>query len=114
MEIQGIIVKAGDTRSGMSSRGNWMSQEFIIEHGPDQWKRHMLFEVFGADRLQRFAIKEGQKVNVSFDIDAHEYNGRWFNKVRAFDVRQVVETPTNIINNAPTEENTPFDEIDNI
>ena len=28
-------------------------------------------------------------MNVSFDIDAHEYNGRWFNSIRAFDVRQI-------------------------
>ena len=26
-------------------------------------------------------------VKVSFEIDAHEYNGRWFNEVRAWDVR---------------------------
>ncbi len=49
----------------------------------------MVFSVFGADRLQRFNIQVGQEVNVSFDIDAHEYNGRWFNSIRAFDVRQV-------------------------
>ena len=28
-------------------------------------------------------------MNVSFDIDAHEYQGRWFNSIRAFDVRQI-------------------------
>ena len=49
----------------------------------------MVFSVFGADRLQRFNIQVGQEINVSFDIDAHEYNGRWFNSIRAFDVRQV-------------------------
>jgi len=43
--------------------------------------------VFGADRLERFNLQVGQEVTVSFDIDAHEYNGRWFNNIRAFDVR---------------------------
>ena len=47
----------------------------------------MVFSVFGADRLERFNIQVGQEVTVSFDIDAHEYNGRWFNNIRAFDVR---------------------------
>jgi len=45
--------------------------------------------VFGADRLARFNIQIGQEVMVSFDIDAREYNGRWFNSIRAFDVRMV-------------------------
>ena len=49
----------------------------------------MVFDVFGADRLARFNIQVGQEVMVSFDIDAHEYNGRWFNNIRAFDVRLV-------------------------
>ena len=42
-----------------------------------------------ADRLARFNIQIGQEVMVSFDIDAREYNGRWFNSIRAFDVRMV-------------------------
>jgi len=49
----------------------------------------MVFDVFGAERLQRFNIKSGDEVTVSFDIDAHEYQGRWFNNIRAFDVRQL-------------------------
>ena len=49
----------------------------------------MVFSVWGADRLQRFNIQVGQEVLVSFDIDAREYQGRWFNSIRAFDVRLV-------------------------
>jgi len=49
----------------------------------------MVFSVFGQDRLDRFNIQVGQEVDVFFDIDAHEYNGRWFNSIRAYDVRQV-------------------------
>ena len=26
---------------------------------------------------------------VSFDIDAHEYNGRWFNNIRAWNIQRV-------------------------
>lgn len=91
MEIQGTIIKALDVRSGTSERGNWMSQDFVLEvERRSDWNTKMVFTVMGQDRLQRFAIKEGQKVNVSFDIDAREHQGRWFNSVRAFDVRQIV------------------------
>lgn len=75
-------------RSGVSARGEWKSQSFVIETH-DSFPRKMVFDVFGADRLARFNIQMGQEVSVSFDIDAHEYNGRWFNNIRAFDVRQV-------------------------
>lgn len=86
MEIEGKIVKAFEPKSGVTQRGNWMSQEFLLEYGPDDYKRKFLFEVSGQARLHRFAIKEGQTVNVSLNIEANEYNGRWYNRVRAFDV----------------------------
>lgn len=88
MELQGKIIAVLPERSGVSARGEWKSQSFVIETH-DSFPRKMVFDVFGADRLARFNIQMGQEVSVSFDIDAHEYNGRWFNNIRAFDVRLV-------------------------
>lgn len=88
MEIQGKVIAVLEARSGVSARGEWKSQDYVIETH-DAYPRKMMFGVFGADRISRFNIQLGQEVNVSFDIDAHEYNGRWFNNIRAFDVRQV-------------------------
>lgn len=90
MELQGKIIHALDPKTGSSSRGEWKVQEFVLETQDGQYSRKMVFSVFGEDRLQRFNIQEGQEVSVSFDIDAREYNGRWFNSIRAFDVRPVM------------------------
>ena len=89
MELQGKVIAALPARSGTSARGEWKSQEFVIEYQNGQYPRHLCFSVFGADRLERFNIQVGQTVNVAFDIDAREWNGRWFTDVRAFDVRLV-------------------------
>ena len=106
MELQGKVIAALPERSGVSARGEWKSQEFVIEYQEGQYPRHLVFTVFGADRLQRFNIQIGQTVLVAFDIDAHEWNGRWFTDVRAFDVRLVdpnaaapVAQATPILNN---------------
>lgn len=88
MEVTGRIIQAMDARSGVSARGAWKVQSFIIET-LDQYPRKMVFDVFGEDRLQRFNINIGDNVTVLFDIDAHEYNGRWYNSIRAYDVRHV-------------------------
>ena len=90
MELQGKIIQALPVKTGTSARGDWKVQEFVLETLDAQYPRRMVFSVFGEDRLQRFNIQVGQDVNVSFDIDAHEYQGRWFNSIRAFDVRPVV------------------------
>ena len=71
----------------MSQRtGNpWMSQDYVIEV-PGQFPRRMVFRVFGEDRIKMFNIQIGEEMTVQFDIDAHEYQGRWFNDIRAFNV----------------------------
>jgi len=99
MDIQGKIIVALPERSGVSARGEWKSQSFVVETH-DAYPRKMVFDVFGADRLARFNIQVGQEVTVSFDIDAHEYNGRWFNNIRAYDVRQVDPATLGIAANA--------------
>lgn len=87
MDLTGRIISITQPRSGISQRtGNqWMSQDFVLEV-PGQYVRHMVFTVFGEDRLKQFNIQQNQEYTVSFDIDAHEYNGRWFNDIRAYNV----------------------------
>ena len=107
MELQGKIIAALDVKSGVSKRGSdYKVQEFVLETVDGQFTRKMVFTVFGEDRLQRFNIQPGQDVTVSFDIDAHEYNGRWFNSIRAFDVRPI---GNNAVNTPPvTDPQPPF------
>lgn len=87
MDLTGKIIAVLPASSGVSQRtGNsWMSQDYVIEV-PGQYPRRCVFRVFGEDRIKQFNIQMGQDYTVSFDIDAHEYQGRWFNDVRAFNV----------------------------
>ena len=91
MEISGKIIKVLEARSGVSQRtGNkWMSQQFVIETH-EQYPKHCVFSVFGEDRLKQFDIKIGEELTVSFDIDAREYQGRWYNDISAWRVQRGV------------------------
>ena len=87
MELTGRIISVLQPRSGVSQRtGNsWMTQEYVMEI-PGQYPRHMVFNIFGEDRIKQFNIQMNEDITVQFDIDAHEYNGRWFNEIRAYNV----------------------------
>ena len=91
MEITGKIIAVLPANSGVSARtGNpWKSQEFVIETH-DQYPRKCCFRVFGEDKINQFNIQSGEELTVSFDIDAHEYNGRWFNNITAWAVNRNV------------------------
>lgn len=87
MELTGRIIAVLPAQSGVSARtgNNWMSQDYVIEV-PGQYPRKCLFRIFGEDRIKQFNIQQGEDLTVQFDIDAHEFNGRWFNDIRAYNV----------------------------
>ncbi|MDD6817405.1 MAG: DUF3127 domain-containing protein [Prevotellaceae bacterium] len=87
MEITGKIIAVMQPQGGVSARtGNaWKSQDYVIET-QEQYPKKCVFRVFGEEKIAQFNIQAGEVLTVSFDIDAHEYNGRWFNDVRAWAV----------------------------
>ena len=91
MELTGKVIAVMDPRSGVSTRtGNaWMTQEYVIEI-PGQYPKRCLFNIFGEDRIKQFNIQMGEEITISFDIDAREYNGRWYNDIRAYNVQRGV------------------------
>ena len=97
MELTGTIIAVLPAVSGVSQRtGNtWMKQDYVIEV-PGQYPRRCAFCIFGEDRIKQFAIQQGeQNVTIQFDIDAHEFNGKWYNEVRAYNVlRAGVASPS--------------------
>ena len=89
MELAGKVIAVLEPRGGVSKNGNeWKVQEYVIETH-DQYPRRMCFDVFGADKIQQFNILVGEELNVFFDIDAREWQGRWFNSIRAWKVERV-------------------------
>ena len=106
MDLTGRVIAVLPANSGVSARtGNpWMSQEYVIEV-PGQYPRKCLFRIFGEDRIKQFNIQIGEDITVSFDIDAHEYQGRWFNEIRAYNVTRGVAP---VAGGAPVAGATPF------
>ena len=88
MELQGKIIAALPPRSGVSANGTqWQVNTYVIETAGN-YSRKMAFEVFGADKVKNFNIQLNEELVVSFDIDAREYQGRWYNSIHAWKVER--------------------------
>ena len=93
MELTGRIIVVQEAKSGTSKTGNpWMKQEYVLEV-PGQYPRHCSFTVFGEDRIKQLNIQNGEDLTIQFDIDAREYNGRWYNDIRAYNVIRGQQIP---------------------
>ena len=95
MELIGKIIQVLPERSGTSARtgSEWRMGSYVLETTTDRFPRKMMFEVFGSDKIQQFNIQVGEMVRVSFDIDAREYQGRWYNSIRAWNVDRNLADP---------------------
>lgn len=93
MEIQGKIIAVLPERSGVSQRGNqWRSISYVLET-QEQYPKKLAFDVTN-DKIDQLNIQFGEILTVQFDINAREYNGRWFNSVNAWNViRQTQQAP---------------------
>lgn len=87
MDVVGKIIAALPPKSGTSqSTGKpWQVNTYVLQTN-EQTPKNIAFDVFGADRVEQYNLKVGDMVTVSIDIDAHEYNGRWYNQIRAWNV----------------------------
>ena len=93
MEITGKIIAVLPERGGVSKTGNeWKMQEYVLETH-EQYPKKICFNGFGADKIAQFNIQGGDELTVSFDINAREYNGRWYNDIRAWRVERGTAAP---------------------
>lgn len=88
MEISGKVIAVLPIATGQGKNGTWRSQDYVLETA-DQYPKKVCFNLFG-DKIDQFPIAIDEMVNVSFDIESKEYNGRWFTNIRAWKVEKGV------------------------
>lgn len=86
-EIKGKIIAILTIQTGQGKNGTWRSQDYVLETA-DQYPKKVCFNLFG-DKIDQFPIAIDETVNISFDIESREYNGRWYTTVRAWKVDKV-------------------------
>lgn len=89
MELAGKVIAILEAKGGVSkTTGNpWKTQDYVIET-VEQFPHRMVFNVFGEDKINQFNIQMGEEITVSFDINAREFNGRWYNDIRAWKIER--------------------------
>ena len=81
----------------MSQRNGqeWRNAEYLIDilgNYPRKVKVKVNNGTGDQNRIARFDQLIGKWVSVGFDIDAHEYQGRWFNELTSWGIREYAPT----------------------
>lgn len=82
--VKGKLVKKLEIEKGTSKANKeWQKQNFVIDTGA-QYNPEICFQVFGdkIDILNNF--KEGQEVEVKFNVSSREFNGKYYHNLDAW------------------------------
>ena len=68
LELEGTIRQKMGVQSGVSARGNWAKQEFILEYPDGNYTSQVCMLAFGQDKVQELdKYQIGDRVKVSFN-----------------------------------------------
>ena len=107
-KVTGTIKTILPTETGVakSSGKEWSKLNFIVSNDEGYEGREQIycFQIFGQERVDKFLKfnTEGTQVDVKFDIQVNEYNGKYFTNLSAFHVasgeavEQATQTPAAI------------------
>lgn len=85
MELTGTVHKVMPSVSGTSTHGTWKRQELIMKT-LEQFPKTIAFEFSGDRCSQLDSLKPGNNIKVSFHIESQEYEGKYYNKVKAWNI----------------------------
>ncbi|MEP7277238.1 MAG: DUF3127 domain-containing protein [Bacteroidota bacterium] len=84
MDISGKIIQLLPAQTGQGKNGAWKKQEFILETS-DTYPKKVCIAAWG-EKIDLAGFKLGETIDVSFDVESREYNGRWYTDIKAWKV----------------------------
>ena len=90
LKVKGKLTTKLSIESGMSkAQKEWKKQGFVIDTG-NEYNPLVCFSLFGdkVDMLSSF--KEGQEVEVKFNVSSREFNGKYYHNLDAWKINAIV------------------------
>jgi hypothetical protein len=82
MEIKGKVIQIMPLQTGEGKNGTWKKQDFVIETDA-QYPKKVCISAWG-DKVNTSLVQMNNEINVSFDVESREYNGKWYTDIKAW------------------------------
>lgn len=84
MELTATLVQVLPLQRGTGRNGEWKKQDIIVET-QGQYPKKVCVAIWG-DKINESLLQTGKQLNISFDVESREYNGRWYTDVKAWKI----------------------------
>lgn len=86
MDIQGKVLQVLPEQRFNGKNGELVRNSFVIEVANGNYPKKLKFDVLKEELWQKMGVRVGANVQVSFDIESREWNGKWFTSLNCWRV----------------------------
>lgn len=91
MEITGKIINLLPLQTGTSKNGQWKKQDIIVETS-GQYPKKVCISIWG-DKINETQLVIGNNIDIAFELESREFNGKWYTDVKAWKLNLSENTP---------------------
>ncbi len=84
MDFEAIVHLVLPQVTGEGARGQWIKQEVVFEVANNEYGRKICVGFWNDKAASAAALRVGERVVVSVNIESRERNGRWFTEARGW------------------------------
>lgn len=88
MQLTAKLVQVLPVQTGTGKNGEWKKHTIVVETD-GMYPKKVCVTIWGDDKVSGDVLKEGNLLDISFDLESREFNGRWYTDVRAWKVEGV-------------------------
>jgi hypothetical protein len=87
-DLKGTLIEILPVQKGVSKAGkDWEKLEFVIET-EEQFPKKVCFTLFGDKVSLLNGVNKGDSIEVSFNIESREFNGKWYHTINAWRINK--------------------------
>ena len=88
--LEGRIISIMGMQEGVSSRGPWRKQEFILET-QEQYPKKVCICCWNEKIDELNSYRSGDLIKVAVNIESREFNNRWYTDIKAWRMERLGE-----------------------
>ncbi|GHU62874.1 hypothetical protein FACS1894123_04580 [Bacteroidia bacterium] len=84
MQLTAKLIQVLPLQTGNGRNGEWKKQDIIVET-PGTYPKKVCVSIWG-DKISPSQLQAGNNLNIEFDVESREFNGKWYTDVKAWKV----------------------------
>ena len=84
MQLTAKLTQLLPIQIGTGKNGEWKKQDIIVETD-GQYPKKVCISIWG-DKNNEGQLQIGNLLQIDFDIESREYNGRWYTDIKAWKI----------------------------